>query len=81
MPVLCDTLDVSVVVTPTQTPSKISGGEPMPQINIQEADIEDLDEAIRHLRHTQLNSHDWRMALWCPDEINRMLDAKLELIK
>ena len=53
----------------------------MPQINIQEADIEDLDEAIRHLRHTQLNSHDWRMALWCADEINRMLDAKLESIK
>jgi hypothetical protein len=53
----------------------------MPQINIQEADVEDIDEAITHLRHTQLNSHDLRIIDWCAEEINRMLDAKLELIK
>jgi hypothetical protein len=53
----------------------------MPRINLDLVDPEELDEAIKHLRATQMNTHDLRIALWCAQEIDRMLDAKLELSK
>ena len=39
---------------------------------------EELDEAMSHLRATQKNTHDMRIAQWCMEEIDRLLDAKLE---
>jgi hypothetical protein len=41
-------------------------------------DKEELDEAMSHLRATQKNTHDLRIAKWCLEEIDRLLDAKLE---
>lgn len=40
---------------------------------------EDIEEAMSHLRLTQKNTHDLRIAKWCSEEIDRLLDAKLEL--
>jgi len=42
---------------------------------------EELDEAITHLRNTMKNSHDFRFTKWCAEEIDRMLDARLERSK
>jgi hypothetical protein len=43
------------------------------------ASKEDIEEAMSHLRATQKNTHDLRIAKWCSEEIDRLLDAKLEL--
>ena len=44
-----------------------------------DASKEDIEEAMSHLRATQKNTHDLRIAKWCSEEIDRLLDAKLEL--
>lgn len=43
------------------------------------ASKEDIEEAMSHLRATQKNTHDLRIAQWCSEEIDRLLDAKLEM--
>ena len=44
-----------------------------------DASKEDIEEAMSHLRATQKNTHDLRIAQWCSEEIDRLLDAKLEM--
>jgi hypothetical protein len=80
MSMSADTLSVSVNLTPSQIPT-IQVGMFMPKINLDLVEVEELDEAISHLRATQINTHDLRIAKWCSEEIDRMLDAKLELDK
>ena len=43
------------------------------------ASKEDIEEAMSHLRATQKNTHDLRIAQWCSEEIDRLVDAKLEM--
>ena len=76
-----DTLTVSACRILRHTPqsSQTFVGIFMAKIDLRSVAPEDLDEAIHHLHESAKNTHNLQFARWCAEEIDRMLDAKLEL--
>jgi len=85
MSIVLDTLSVSAEFVPLILFSQIlhsDMGDTMAKIVVDALTNEDdIDEAITHLRNTMKNSHDVHFAKWCEEEIDRMLDEKLERSK
>ena len=61
-----------------QINSKFLVGESMPKINLdEEVTVPEIEEAISHLRKTATNTHNLKIAAWCEQEIDAMLDLIL----
>jgi len=78
--VSCYAYRVGISCQDTQTSITIHITEYSATMKLEDgASKEDIEEAMSHLRATQKNTHNLRIAQWCSEEIDRLLDAKLEM--